>query len=49
MSEVLDEETKEAIRAMAPERRTKLRDWFDDSPHYREVIEYIDSLNNGEK
>ena len=42
MFEALDEETKEAIRAMAPERRAKLREWFDDSPHYREVIEFID-------
>jgi hypothetical protein len=45
MSEALDEETKEALREMGPNKRATLRRWFADSKHYREFIAYIDALD----
>jgi hypothetical protein len=46
MSEkILDEETKQDIREMPPKVRATLREWFADSPHFQELIEYIDFLN----
>ena len=48
MSEKLDEETKDAVRALAPEKRAALRDWFADSPHYTELVEFLNTLDRKE-
>jgi hypothetical protein len=47
--ENLDEDTKDAIRALAPERRAALREWFADSPHYADFIALIDRINAEEQ
>ena len=42
--ENLDKDTKDAIRALAPDRRAALREWFADSPHYADLTAFLDSL-----
>ena len=46
MNDALDEQTKDALRALAPDRRAALREWFADSPHYREMMAFLDSLGD---
>ncbi len=41
----LDEDTKEAIRELGPAKRAGLRRWFNDDPHYRDLVAFIDFLD----
>ena len=42
---ILDESVKKDLREMTQKSRATLRSWFADSPHFTELVEYIDSLD----
>ena len=42
---ILDEDIKKDLREMTPKGRATLREWFVDSPHYKELVQYIDQLD----
>ena len=45
----LDAEQQKRVRAMTPEQRATMRGWFAESPHYRGLIAFMDSLEREPK
>ncbi len=43
--EGLDDDLMERLRELGPAKRAGLRRWFNDDPHYRDLIAFIDSLD----
>jgi hypothetical protein len=45
----LDADQQRRVRAMTPEQRATVRKWFEESPHYRGLIEFMDTLETEPK